>query len=140
MTQVTSTPINPITVKSQKSQKSTQKSVKKNVNAKAPIEQISFLDDFEIIESIYNILDKDILDEDKTLTPGTSRAGQKSSYDSGIDPTMARDVTAITINEPKTLMTSGFNSMIVSFQTQLYWSKIKIDSSVRIQFLCRYLF
>lgn len=67
------------------------------------------MDDFEAIEEFFKVLDDD------TEPPVNQRkkkgGGKNKEDDSGIDPTIVTDRKAITIMEPTTMMTSGFQSL-----------------------------
>lgn len=114
MTQHTSTP-HPKTQnssrKTQKSQKLTQKSQNsQKKNAVVPL----VLDDFDTIESLFDLLDND--DEDMSIVPkATGRSKMYDKCDSEIDSTMAYNVCDITMKEPISCFTTGFNTMMVSY-------------------------
>lgn len=74
---------------------------KKNIESQLQETQ----NDFDIIEEFFKVVD----DEDGTETVSLNPR-KKGRDDSGFDPTMASDLGAITLLDPRT-MTSGFNTM-----------------------------
>lgn len=126
--------INEMTQKTATQVKCSQKSIgKKQTKAAAAVQRqklgkkknceeapIKFIDDIELMESIYNIPDEteDLLRPIATST-ATKRKNkvkfeQHNDYDSGFDQTMATNVHAITMIEKTTLITSGYDTLIVS--------------------------
>ncbi|CAG9798594.1 unnamed protein product [Chironomus riparius] len=125
MTQITSTPIvQPKTPRTQKILIRTQTTIKKK-SAKKSQPAPKLLDDFDLIESIYAIAEDD--EEDVVMTPVVkSRKRGSNKHDTGIgmDPTMASDVHAITMREPMTLMTSGYNTMLTNEEEDGFGDKM----------------
>lgn len=127
MTQITSTPIvQPRTPRTQKIMIQTQttirkKSAKKSATQPAP----KILDDFDLIESIYAIAEENVEDVDMTPVPkGRKRASNNHDTGIGMDPTMASDVHTITMREPTTFMSSGFQTMLTNDDEDLFGDKM----------------
>lgn len=89
--------------KSQAKGASQKKGVKNAKNTQKSTQSQSLMND-ESIEEFFKVLDEE--------PPPQIKKGKVVEDDSGIDPTMAANANSITIREPNSLMTSGFQSYL----------------------------